>query len=396
MKKWVLFSLFFLGFLLLAGCQEQKPTFTVEVKNLQGEVVYTDDFLYPEGTTKTFFEVIDEEVDLDYEMTTYGPMIKGVEGFYPKETGITWNYYISIQINDLESKVGISEIEFEEDVKISFVETTTLSAFDLNIDQWIESFIANNVNSYVNNTSVDHYVLAALKHLDLYGFEVGLDQLAYPTLELNTIGNQFKQAVINQVKGESLTDIETALLSSVPSNPYDAVTYMNALDVIYGNEPSPKRIETANFLMNHVPEYMDADYAGMALSGISSIQEDQSLQTYLKSMIDYIKDAQTSAGVVSYEQANSASTASAILGLYALKEDPTSAVYTTDNVNLIQALMTFKGQVGFKLALSDDTDNLMFSTPQAFAALVLYKIHRDFYTYSELPVLNLWNLSSNE
>ena len=134
---------------------------------------------------------------------------------------------------------------------------------------------------------------------------------------------------------------------------------------------------------------MDADYAAMALTAVSSVRESENGTQIINAMVTYIKDSMSKDGVVSWGNANASSTAAVILGLLAIGEDPRSEAYTVDGVDLMEALMLYQGDAGFKYLQADTNDDLAFSTPQAFAALVAYKIVRDQLAYSTHQ-LNLW------
>lgn len=397
MKKVWFIVLFFLSLVVLAGCQAEEASFVVEIKDLSGEVISTHDINYPEDTSLSVFELMDEELDIDYSTSQWGVMINGIEGFYPKEYGITYNYYLGLYVNGEMSMVGIDQVTYEEDMVISFIESTMLSELDVTIDQWLVDFTDGFRSEYISTEGINQYVLSALIQLDLYGYTwASLDGLNYPPLANDTIGNQFRTALIQKAFGLATGDTEAALLALTPANPYEAVTYMNTLDLLFGDASSENRMTVANYLVNNLPEYMDADYAGMALGAISSIQNEVLVQTYQQNMIDYIKNAQTKDGITSWGSANASSTSQAIIGLYAVGEDPRGESYTKDDMDLVEALMTFIGEDGFKYLLNDENDDMAFSTPQAFAALALYKIYRDQHYNWSSPVLNLWHLASNE
>jgi hypothetical protein len=185
-------------------------------------------------------------------------------------------------------------------------------------------------------------------------------------------------------------DLETALLSLTPSNPYDAVAYLNASDILFGEALTTKRNEVFNYLMTNDPAFMDADFAGMALSAVFTIQDSISAQSYVSRMIQEIKNNQTNTGVSAWGSSNASSTAASMIGLYAVGEDPRSEAYTVDGVDLVEALWSYKGSVGFKYLINDSQDDLAFSTPQAFAALVMYKIYRDQHMSWTTLEFNLW------
>lgn len=397
MKKLGFVMLFFLSMMLLAGCQEVESSFVVEVRDIQGEIVFSEELIYPEDTDLSLFEIIDESVELDYDVTQWGPYIKGIEGFYPMDYGVTFNYYLGLYVNDEESMIGIADVDYEEDMIISFRESSMLSALDVAIDLWINSFVSDMLETYIGSAGISQHVVAAMKQLELYGYyDVKWTDFSFPDVLVDTVSNAFKSALRNKVLGQSTETIESALADMNPTNPYDAVSMINAIDVLFGQNEQLKRDELVTYLINNNPDYMDADFAAMALTAVSHVGSDEDMTTYIDDMVAYIADAQVKEGISSWGNANASSTASAILGLIAVGQNPRGESFTVEDIDLVEALMTFAKETGFKYLMTDVDADLAFSTPQAFAALVGYKIYRDFHTSWETQSFNLWNLSLNE
>ena len=397
MKKLGFVMLFFLSMMLLAGCQEVESSFVVEVRDIQGEIVFSEELIYPEDTDLSLFEIIDESVELDYDVTQWGPYIKGIEGFYPMDYGVTFNYYLGLYVNDEESMIGIADVDYEEDMIISFRESSMLSALDVAIDLWINSFVSDMLGTYIGSAGISQHVVAAMKQLELYGYyDVKWTDFSFPDVLVDTVSNAFKSALRNKVLGQSTETIESALADMNPTNPYDAVSMINAIDVLFGQNEQLKRDELITYLVNNNPDYMDADFAAMALTAVSHVGSDEDMTTYIDDMVAYIADAQVKEGISSWGNANASSTASAILGLIAVGQNPRGESFTVEDIDLVEALMTFAKETGFKYLMTDVDADLAFSTPQAFAALVSYKIYRDFHTSWETQSFNLWNLNLNE
>lgn len=395
MKKIGLWLLFFLSIVLLAGCQEDQDTFTVEVRDLSGDVVISEEVVYPKDTTLSLLELIDEAVDLDYQTSQWGAFIQGVAGFYPTEYGITYNYYLGLYVNDEMSSTGLDVITYEEDMVISFRESTMLSEFDLAIDAWILSFVDEHLDTYISQEGLSQHVLAALILLNEHGYDVvDLNTLTYPNPGVDSMGNLLKSALISYAQDETMSSLEDALLALTPTNPYDAVTFLNIYDILFGPEVSTKQTEVISYLLANDPTFMDADFAGMALSAVSSHQDDPDVSLYITRMNAEITNNQTSTGVSAWGNANASSTAASIMGLYAVGEDPRAEAYTIEDIDLVEALWSYRGSSGFKYLSGDAQDDLAFSTPQAFAALVMYKIYRDQHVGWTSPELNLWSFSS--
>ena len=80
----------------------------------------------------------------------------------------------------------------------------------------------------------------------------------------------------------------------------------------------------------------------------------------------------TDEGIMSWERVNACSNAYVILGLIATGVDP-AAYGEGGSVNLVEALLRFEKDGAFSNYEDQELD-LAFATPQAFSALVAYKI----------------------
>ena len=71
-----------------------------------------------------------------------------------------------------------------------------------------------------------------------------------------------------------------------------------------------------------------------------------------------------------------------VLGLLANGIDPTGVDYTKGTNNLVSRLVEFGTDTGsFDYVLDDEfTEDLLFSTPQAFLALVAYQVYANTYS----------------
>ncbi len=78
---------------------------------------------------------------------------------------------------------------------------------------------------------------------------------------------------------------------------------------------------------------------------------------------------------------NASSISQIILGLIANGIDPTGIDYTKGTNNLISRLLEFGTETGsFDYVMGDElTEDLAFSTPQAFLALVAYQVYSNTY-----------------
>lgn len=381
MKKVWLTGLIFLSVVLLAGCQEDivetsLGSLDIEVLDLSGDVLFSEEVTYDLTTEDTLFQVLDQAVDLDYSVFDLGTLVNGIENHYPKEYGVTYNYWYAIYVDDVMSSVGIDEIELVDGMKISFKESTMLDETDLWVDDVIYAFIDEYTDLYITEEATSYHVVSAIKQMFDRGYEAPeLNEVNYqhPALSDDTIANLFKSSVTAYGFGLPTTTLETSLTTMVSTNHYDSVSLLNAYHLL-GVEPSTSLVDS---LIESTPAYMDADYAGMVLNALSPYQEDSEVQLFVDDMLTYIEDHLTSSGVESWGNPNASSTAAVVLGLVASGINPRSQTYTTEETDLIEALKLYEVNATFKYLLSDEQADLAFSTPQVFAALVAYKLYRD-------------------
>ena len=112
---------------------------------------------------KTTLELIEDNLKIDYQVFDFGVMVNGIEGHYPKEYGASYNYFYEIQVDGIKTTSGISDVAYKDDMVLSFVETSTLSKFDQSVDDFIYSFIENNLTAYLSDDYVDYIVFSFIR-----------------------------------------------------------------------------------------------------------------------------------------------------------------------------------------------------------------------------------------
>jgi len=386
MKKFWTIVLFFLSLVALAGCQvETEPTvellsFKVEVVEVDNEVLFSRNIEYVEGETKTVVELIDEAIGLDYQVYPFGYFVNGVANLYPKEYGVTYNYFFSIFVDDVAITTGIENVSLTENMVISFREVTLLDETDRQVDVLIQTFIENHLSTYVSLAALEPNVVAALRHLNARNyFAPQLGSLVpkptvYPT---DTISNAFKSTILAKSFVSNTDTIKDALLLMDAQNHYESISLLNALTMVQAT--GSVRTAIVDDLLASTPDFMDADYAGMLLLALAPYATYEGVNLQVAEMVTYIKENLSEDGVTSWGSANSASTATVILGLIAHAIDPRGVDYQTEGVDLIEALLQYEVDGAYKWTLESEETDMMFSTPQVFAALVAYKIYRDVY-----------------
>ena len=336
-------------------------------------------------------ELIESEIIMDYSVYDFGTMINGIAGHYPKEYGASFNYFYQIQVDGIASDVGISDIDYEKDMVISFVETSTLSEFDQRVDDFIYTFINDELETYLNDDGVDYMVTASLKQLvDNNYILLNFDEYytfsnlsSVDELDLLSTGELLKIGIPYFIENGSLDTYKNTVLDQTIDNPYAAIAYLEALYLT-----STKDEQAANSLMTQVVDKQD--FAGMSLLALSPYSDLNDFAAYLESTTNYIKTNLTPTGVQSWGASNSSSTSTVILGLVAQGVNPQDVAYQVDGIGLVEALMLYQVGNGFKWKLSDENIDDMFSTPQAFAALVAYKLSRDVWGF---PSTNIFDLN---
>lgn len=393
MKKFGILVLFFLSLIVIAGCQstDEKVVY-VEVIALNGDVLIEETITY-EDESISLLDLIDEAVDLDYQMSEYGAFISGIGSFYPREHGITWNYWFSLYVDDEMSMTGLDQIELRDGIKISFVESTMLDEIDIWVDDMIQSLIENHLSDYINETTFEFNVGLAYHQLSLFNtsFDEIKDLVETPTrLETDSLSGIYQNIVLDLIYGLDVTSNQALLEAQNVDNVYFALTQLNGL--MMTSSESSKIDSLLDTLTSTTPEYMDSDYAGMLLQTLSfsGLESKDGVTSKIADMITYILENISSEGMLAYGNPNASSTAQVILGLVAQGLDPRGEDYTVEGVDLIAALKTFQLETAFKYTLASEDADLAFSTPQAFAALVMYKIYRDTF---QNPKVSLYQFS---
>lgn len=359
-------------------------SFYVELINFEGETLIEEIVFYDPTSETSLVQLIDEVVDLDYATYDFGTMINGIDGNYPKEYGLTYNFFYEIRVDDVASQTGIDLISYAPGTKISFVETTYLSELDLKVDAYIYDFIENNISDFISEEFIDYSVLSAVHQLNYKGY-IDIDLAEYYTYEnlelvtedINTlsISDLFRLGIYQSIENIDLTTYFNHLNTQTASNAYELITYLQAYHL---NDQTNQNLATT--LMDET--FVDPDFVGLALLALDKYSDLESFDTYLDSALTYIKSSMTSTGISSWGSANASSTAAIILGLVAQGINPQNEDYQIDGLGLVDMLMLYETNGVFKWTIDSTEVDLMFSTPQAFAALVAYKLARDVYGFN--------------
>ncbi len=354
--------------------------------------MYADIVEFSQDTKKNVAELIiaDEETELHYSTSQWGTFVKGINEFFPTEAGVTFNYWFSLYVDGVFSNVGIDLVEVVPGMGISFVETTSLDEIDVTVDRLINEFIENHAATFLNNTTVDHYVLAAMSQLITHGYDVpSLDTFITNATTRNfdraTIGGSLKTAIFEAAFSLNIVMTRTALEGFSTTSGWGAIPLLQGLTITQGDllqvESLIAMLTTLNSEDGNGP-----DYFGMLLTALaphSNIDglgeaEQASYLAMITELQREIKLTLTADGVESWGSANASSTAMVIIGLVGHGIDPRGEDFTVDGYDLIEALLKYEANYGaFRWKLTDADADMLFSTPQAFSALVAYKLYRD-------------------
>ena len=359
--------------------QLDKSYFYLELINIDNQKLVNEMIEFDSNENTPIMDLLNDQLTLDYTSYDFGTMINGINGHYPKEYGASYNYYYSLLVDGKTSLVGIDAIDYQEEMVITFKETTMLSQLDLKVDQLIYQFIDENLENYINDQNMNHQILAAVNQMvsknyldldlsSLYQFD-NLDVTQLDLEDLST-AQLLKLGLYLDINEKPMTDYQTHLLTITETNVYAITSYLNALYLIdQTNDDVAKSLMSSDFI--------DPDFVGMSLESLSGYTHLDGFDTYLSNAISYIQSNQKKDGIEAWSNVNAASTATVIIGLVAQGIHPESDDFKIDDKGLISQLMNFEENGVFKNTLDDTDADLLFSTPQAITALILYKLSRD-------------------
>lgn len=261
------------------------------------------------------------------------------------------------------------------------VKDNLLAKVDLAIDNFIDKQLDNFINTD-DEVVLDYYTVLSVKALEKSGYPIKFDKLVdankaktyLDNIDTSSIASLFKVIVMKKTLGFNL-DNEKIILASISEVDIYSYAYGLVATVITDVNENLKNDILSKINIIREEDYRDADYAGVAL--IACANDDINKEP----LYNLINQSLSSKGVMFWGEESASTTANVILGLMANGIDPTSEAYTTDGVNLIEALLQFESNGAFKNKLDGDID-LMFATPQGFAALVGYKLFKNKQKYN--------------
>ena len=345
---------------------------------------YNDDF---EGT---LFDLLNSNFSVGFSESEWGKFIFSIDNLSPK-TGA----YISLIKNGEPSMVGV-ELAVFEDGDVFLFEVLWWDTLQQGVDDVIQLFLENHASDYVNSESVDYNVLLALNLLGITSDYVTVSEVEtlVDDSALVTISDYFKAIMKLNVVGVDSTELITELNAIVVPGGYGQTAYgLLAMDSITTSVDYSTFVTAALADLNTTTPFdLGLDAGGISIVALSNYSD---IGTLISDYTTWISTSQIdSGGLVTRDVVwgettypgteNASSMSQVILGLVANGIDPTGTDYTKGTNNLIYRLLEFGTDTGsFDYIKTDDLDeDLMFSTPQAFLALVSYQVYAN--TYSEV------------
>lgn len=360
---------------------------TFSLKNEHGSfnsitVGYNDDF---DGT---LFDLIDQNLEVGYSDSDYGKFIYSLEDLNPK-TGA----YISFSKNGVPSMTGVELSTFEDGDIFSF-EVLWWDTLQKNVDDLIQLFIENHAENYVNSESIDYSVLLGLNLLGITNDYVSSEDVEalIQNSSLSFVQDYFKAIMMSNSVGLDSSALINELNLIVAPGAYGQTAYgLLAMDSVLNTVDYSGFVSAALLdLETTTPFDLGLDAGGISLVALSNYNDVDSL---INDYANWVSTTQLDSGGVitrdviwgetSYPGTENASSMSQIiLGLIANGIDPMGIEYTKGTNNLITRLLEFSTETGsFDYVFGDElTEDLAFSTPQAFLALVTYQVYANTYS----------------
>lgn len=340
---------------------------------ISGTIGFNEDY---EGT---LLDLLDENYDVQYTNFEYGSFINGIEGIATMQGN-----FISLGKNGETAMVGVDAITFDDGDVFSF----ELEWWDTGLQavyEGIQLFLDNHASSYVNSTTADYAVVAGLSMLgvlDEYITQSEMEALI-DTSTLLTNTDYFKAIIRLNAVGSDTSSLYDTFAGIATTGSYGATAYgllaMNCTEntAHFG----PFEIVAMESYDTESPYDLGLDSGGITLLALSEYAGDTDVDYMIAEFATWIQEDQLdSGGIMTRDMGwgsseNSASIASVILGFVANGINPAGTVYTQGTNTLVSRLLEFQTSTGsFDWDLTDEYDeDLMFSTPQAFLALVTYQ-----------------------
>ena len=371
-------------------------SFTINVYDIDGEelgskVIEKDaDF---DGSSKgAFLQVLKDNFTVVSYNSDWGTSLVSING-----SVVDPYYYLSILENNEYSMVGVDDLVIDDGDVFDFKVVTwqTYDETDLLVDQVVYSFFkSGNINTLFPEAGFSYPLLAALNKFAKSGSYdeaiVNLDldnRAAYEELYKAdfsteaTVSPLLKAALAKEAFGFNNDTIATGLNgldSGALNSLYYAPYYLMACS-LNGTDPSN---DVLGYYENLLDYETPCDSVLLALQAYALYQDEfENYETKVATVLEKQKSAISEKGFNDeWGGINCASAAQLVLTLLSLELNPRDY----EGFDIVKALLAFEKDGNFVYQEGAEEADLMFSTPQALAALLAYKLSRD--TFSSVNI----------
>jgi hypothetical protein len=394
MKKLFSMVIMFLLVFMLSACTEETEDPIIynpidEENHLEVTIQIDGEsttHLFAEGYEGTLFDLMNEFYEMTYSESEFGIYLIALEDLYPKNGS-----YIAISENGEMAMSGIDQLTVEDGDNFTF-EIIWYDSLLQEVDELITLFLDHHVEQYVNQAYIDVNVLSAL-------YLLGIEEEYTTTLDLSTIdmfdasmlsttADYFKAVTALGLLGEDTNELIDNYAETATPGPYGETAY-GLMIILHNAGEYGGLIEMFEEDLNlNTPYSLGLDAGGISLVALANT-DFENKQILIDQYSSWIQEFQLDTGGIKTRDMtwgentypgteNAASIAQVIIGLLANGIDPAGSDFTIEESNLISRLLDFATEEGsFDYLLDDDIDeDLMFSTPQAFLAIVMYQEYK--------------------
>lgn len=326
----------------------------------------------------------------DIQATEYGSYLAALEGI-----DVPYGSYLAILENDAMTMVGIDDLTIDDGDTFTF-EVTWWDTTQQAVYEAIQLFVDEQLDAYVSTEFIDPNVLIACHDF----CEIPLsesDIAAYlDALSVTTIQDHFKAIQIARTLDDPsrLNAWITSLINVVDTGAFGQTGLgLIALDgTDHGQDYSAYLADALAYYTTTTPYDEGLDAGAFGLIALSRHTDEPGVSDLIDAYTTWVATDQLDTGGIRTRDIvwndttypgteNAATMAQVILALVANGIDPASGDFIQGDTNLVLRLTEFQRPDGsFDWDLTDDIEtDLMFSTPQAFLALVTY--HRFMNSY---------------
>jgi hypothetical protein len=394
MKKLFSMVIMFLLVFMLSACTEETEDPIIynpidEENHLEVTIQIDGEsttHLFAEGYEGTLFDLMNEFYEMTYSESEFGIYLIALEDLYPKNGS-----YIAISENGEMAMSGIDQLTVEDGDNFTF-EIIWYDSLLQEVDELITLFLDHHVEQYVNQAYIDVNVLSAL-------YLLGIEEEYTTTLDLSTIdmfdasmlsttADYFKAVTALGLLGEDTNELIDDYAETATPGPYGETAY-GLMIILHNAGEYGGLIEMFEEDLNlNTPYSLGLDAGGISLVALANT-DFENKQILIDQYSSWIQEFQLDTGGIKTRDMtwgentypgteNAASIAQVIIGLLANGIDPAGSDFTVGEANLMSRLLDFATEEGsFDYLLDDDIDeDLMFSTPQAFLAIVMYQEYK--------------------